>query len=317
MTTILDVPGSNPPNPFTTPIQEVLLATTNLSTTSVLALDETAAHFVNSITNSSDPARALWTLWDAFFTAVVASSTSHEPHLALLDALRAQPPTQPNNLPSGSDAQRRLCSYTGPDKKLNWQALPRFDAQWRDVHDILEVWRDWDGVRESSAKYNSPASTLPNSGDEYFLRFCRFSAALLKATKGQSEVHPVWVFYACRKGLESHGPPQSGGQTKAHRMTPEQIWALDVRVAAIWMRDGGRALWEANHEELRRHWSAALDDKTELWPREDGLTRERWQLWGDRLWSLSTEKEGILDEETRAVVTEAAGVVSGLLEMST
>jgi len=311
MTTILDVPGSSPPNPFTTPIQALL--TTNLSSAPVPALDETAAHLVTSITTSPDPAHALWTLWDAFFTAVVTSSTSHDPHLALLDALRAQPPTQPNNVPSRSDAERRLRSYTGADGKLQWQTLPRFGAQWRDVHDILEAWRDWDGVRESSAKDNSTASTLINSGDKYFLRFCRFSAALLKATKGKSEVHPIWVFYACRDVLESQGP--QSGQPKAHRMTPEQMWALDVRVAAIWMRDGGRALWEADHEELRHHWAAALDDKTELWPREDGLTRERWRLWGDRLWALSTEK-GILGEETGALVTEAAEAVDSIIEES-
>lgn len=95
-------------------------------------------------------------------------------------------------------------------------------------------------------------------------------------------------------------------------MPPEQLWALDVRVAATWMRDGGRALWEADYEELRRHWAAALNDKTELWPREYGLTRERWVLWGERLRALSIE--GSLDEETQAVVTEAADVVSAILE---
>ncbi|KAJ5121451.1 uncharacterized protein N7515_009412 [Penicillium bovifimosum] len=185
MTTILDVPGSSPPNPFTTPIQA--LVTTNLSSAPVPALDETAAYLVTSITTSPDPAHALWMLWDAFFTAVVTSSTSHDPRLALLDALRVQLPTQPNNVPSRSDAERRLRSYTGADGKLQWQTLPRFGAQWRDVHDILEAWRDWDGVRESSAKDNSTAITLINSGDKYFLRFCGFSAALLKATKGKSE----------------------------------------------------------------------------------------------------------------------------------
>lgn len=79
------------------------------------------------------------------------------------------------------------------------------------------------------------------------------------------------------------------------------------------MRDGGRALWKTDHEELRRHWAAALDDKTEPWPREDGLTRERWRLWGNKLRALSTE-EGRLNEETRAVLTEAAEVVEGILE---
>lgn len=184
--------------------------------------------------------------------------------------------------------------------------------QWRDVHDILEAWRDWDGVREYG-------STLSSSGSEFFLRFCTFSAKLLKATSGKGEVlvHPVWVFYACRDVLEREPERQSQSpqsEAAVHRIPQEQVWALDVRVAATWVRDGGGvALWEADHEELRRHWAAALDEMTELWPREDGLTRERWQLWERRLRELSTE-ERILDGETRAAVAEAAEVVSGLLK---
>ncbi|GIK02217.1 hypothetical protein Aspvir_006266 [Aspergillus viridinutans] len=298
MTTILDIPGTNPPNPFTTPIQALLLSTNPSSTP-----DETAAHLVTAVTTSPDPAHALWQLWDAFFTAV-ATSTTHTPHLALLDALRTQPPTQPTNVRAGSDAQRSLRSYTSPDGKLNWGTLPRFSAQWRDVHDILEAWRDWDGVRDST-------STATGRGAESFLHFCAFSAALLKATNRKGGVHPVWVFYACRDVLECERP--QAHQPKAHIIPPEEVWALDVRVAATWVRDGGVALWEADHEELRRHWAAALDEKTELWPREDGLTRERWQLWERRLRELSAEGE-VLDGETRAVVAEAAEVVSGLLK---
>lgn len=310
MTTILDIPGSSPPNPFTTPIQALLGP--KISSTLTPTLEETASHIVNSITNSSDPARSLWMLWDAYFTSVV-SSTSHELHIALLDALRARPPTQSDNLSSNSDAQRRLRSYTGADDQINWQDLPRFHSQWRDVHDILEAWRDWDGVREPTADDSSTASTLDNSGETYFLRFCSFSAGLLKASKTESEVHPVCVFYACRKGLESHIPQSS--QTKVHRMSPQQKWALDIRIAAIWIRDGGRVLWEMDREELRRHWSAALDDQTELWSREDGLTQKRWQLWADRLRDFSKAEAG-LDEETRTVAAEAAGVINSLLAES-
>ncbi|KAF2177740.1 hypothetical protein K469DRAFT_719484 [Zopfia rhizophila CBS 207.26] len=300
MTTIFDIPGTNPPNPFSTPIQ-ALLTSTNLSSVPKIAED-----LVTTVTTSSDPANVLWELWDVFFTAVATSSTSHTPHLALLDALRAQPPTEPNNVCAGSDAERRLRSYTQADGKLHWSALPRFSAQWRDVHDILEAWRDWDGVRASG-------ETLSSSADKYYLRFCDFSAALLKATKGKGEVHPIRVFYVCKDVLERKGPQSR--QPKAHRMTAEQVWALDVRIAATWMRDGGRALWETDHEELRRHWAAALDEKTELWPREDGLTRERWRLWEERLRALSTEG-GNLDEKTRAVLTEAVEVVKGILKES-
>jgi hypothetical protein len=102
-------------------------------------------------------------------------------------------------------------------------------------------------------------------------------------------------------------------QQKPHRILPEEVWALDVRVAATWVRDGAVALWEADREELRRHWGAALDERTELWPREDGLTRERWELWERRLRELSAEGE-ILDGETGAVVEEAAEGVSRLLK---
>ncbi|KAJ5203232.1 hypothetical protein N7449_005311 [Penicillium cf. viridicatum] len=299
MTTILDVPGSNPPNPFLRPIQ-ALLTPSNHSPPPTPA--ETAADLINSVTTSSDPAHALWELWDAFFTAVATSPTSHNPHLSLLDALHAHPPTQLN-----VRARYYASSYIRADGKLHWQTLPRFSAQWRDVHDILEAWRDWDGVRDSVAE-NDTISTLSSSGGEYFLSFCVFSAALLKVTKGKGNMHPIWVFFACRDVLERDGP-QSRPQ-KAHRMSSEQLWALDVQVAATWMRDGGRVLWEADYE--LRHW-AALDDKTELWLR-GGLTRERWILWGKRLRALS--RQGIL-EETVAVVVEAADVVSGILEDST
>ncbi|KAL4995723.1 hypothetical protein BDV10DRAFT_202786 [Aspergillus recurvatus] len=306
MTTILDIPGTNPLNPFSAIIQALL----------VTPGPDTAANLVTSVASSADPANALWQVWDAFFTAVV-HSTSHVSHLALLDALRAQPPAQLDNVRTGSDAERRLHSYTGPGRKLHWSGLPRFSAQWRDVHDILEAWRDWDGVREDSAT-GTVTSRLDSSGAEFFLRFVNFSAALLHAAsnRGKGEIHPVNVFYACRAALE-HDLKQSGPsqvnrpKAKAHRIPPEQAWALDIRVAAVWMRDGGPALWKTDYEELRQGWAAALDDTTALWPRQDGLTRERWELWESRLWELSTEKS--LDADTRAVVVEAAEVVGRLL----
>ncbi|KAF2680939.1 hypothetical protein K458DRAFT_421264 [Lentithecium fluviatile CBS 122367] len=309
MTTIFDVPGSGTPNPFSTSIQDLLHSA---STSSAPTPDETAARLVLTITTSSDPSHALWQLWDAFFIAV-ATSTSHAPFLALLKALRVQPPTQPSNVAAGSNAENQLRSYVQDDGKLHWSKLPRFSSQWRDVHDILKVWRDWDGVRTSSAGADATPDSLASSGDVYYLHFCVFSAELLKMTKGKGEVHPVWVFYACRDVLESEGPQSY--QPKAHRMTPEQVWALDVRVAATWMRVGGRTLWETNQEELRRHWAAALDERTVLWPRVDGLTQERWQLWGERLQALGTD-EKTLDTETRAVAAEAAQVVEGFLKES-
>ncbi|KAK3316606.1 hypothetical protein B0H66DRAFT_561720 [Apodospora peruviana] len=314
MSTIFDVPGTNPPNPFSAPIQSIL-GTTGLPSEDDLSaqqLGKAAADLVTTVTASPDPANALWQLWDAFFIAV-ATSASYRSHLALLDALRAQPPTQPTNVTPGSDAERQLRSYTSDDggKLLDWSALPRFSAQWRDFHDILEAYRDWDGVRGGASSSESSSPKLSSRPDEYFSRFCAFSAALVKATNGKGGVHPINVFYACRNVLE-RGTHQTHEQPRPHRMKPEEVWPLDIRVAATWVRDGGRALWETDKEELRRHWAVPLDSKTELWPKGDGLTQERWRLWADRLRSLGAE-DGTLDEETRAVVTEAAAVVEGLL----
>lgn len=177
------------------------------------------------------------------------------------------------------------------------------------MHDILEAWRDWDGVRKGDEESN-------HSPDQYFLRFIRFSAILLREAHERRETYltcPIWVFYACKNVLEKRDDSlsRSGKPTKAHRMSSGQLRELDIRVTATWVREGARALWETDGEELRKHWTAALDEETESWPRRDGLTRERWELWGKRLHGMS-EEDG-LGEETSSVAREAAEVVEGLL----
>ncbi|KAI2617196.1 hypothetical protein GGR54DRAFT_608602 [Hypoxylon sp. NC1633] len=312
MSTIFNPPGFNPPNPFSTPIQ-AFLSSGNLS--SAPAPEETAAHIITIVSNSPDPTYALWQLWDAFFIAAFTCSITHHAHITLLGAIRAQPPTQLKHVPSKLNPALLLGSGTQAARKLNWSALPYFRSQWRDVHDVLQAWRDWGGARAPREGDNPgpTVSSLCSSVDKYFQRFCVFSAAQLKADRGKGQISPIWVFFACRDALEREGP--GPGEPRAHRMSPEHVWALDVRVAATWLRDGGRVLWETDYEESRRSWAAALNDKTELWQREDGLTRDRWRLWEERLRALSLEG-GKLDEETRSLLTEAAGVVEGILRES-
>jgi hypothetical protein len=96
--------GQHPANPFTEPIQALLIT-------------------------YPDPVYTLWALMGAFFAAVVTSSTSHDPHLALLDALRVQSITHPDNVSSTYDAERGLRTYIQADGNLHWQALPRFGLQ--------------------------------------------------------------------------------------------------------------------------------------------------------------------------------------------
>lgn len=102
------------------------------------------------------------------------------------------------------------------------------------------------GVRESRVRDGSSGSSLGRSGGELYTRFCAFSAALLKASEAPKAFETVWVFYACRDVLERE-PPQPS-PSKAHKMSPEQLRALDVRIAAIWVRDGAQALWNTDQE---------------------------------------------------------------------
>lgn len=312
MTTILDAPGTNPPNLFSTHIQAVL--------TDPSSAPDIATRIVAAASASPNPANALWQLWDAFFTATVAAPTSpplqhHQSLLALLDALRSQPATYLAPTPDVTTA-RALRSYADANGRLDWATLPRFSAQWRDVHDILQAWRDWDGVRAGDG--NAQNGILPPEpvGAKYF-RFCAFSAAMVAMQHHNAVgVHVVWVFFACRDALESVGPATgaaSAGRPE-HRLPPDQVWALDVLIAATWMRGGGRALFETSEEELRRHWAAALEEKTDYWPRKDGLTRDRWRVWVERLRALSAELQ--LDRETRAATKEAAEVAEGFMKGS-
>ena len=312
MTTIFDVAGTKPSNPFTPLIQQAF----QVGATESTKLNEVAAQIIEAVTTSSKPATALWSFWDAFFVSIATSTTPaattsdpFAPHFALLNALRAHPPTKPTNVAAASDDESQLRNYTDKaDGKLHWSSLPAFDWQWRDVHDILEARRDWDGTRDDTteSERHDPAG--------YFLRFVNFSVALVRERHQHRDAGtlPVWVFFNCKNVLERATGPQPP-QRKKHAVSPEQVWALDVRVTATWVRGAGRVLWETDMEALRKHYAAALVQKTDLWPRTDGLTRERWELWGRRLRELGAE-EGGLDGGTRAVVKEAAGVVEGLLQ---
>jgi hypothetical protein len=305
MTTILNTPGTYPPNTFLPQIS----ATVTSRNYSFLA-EETAKHLVEAVTTSSDPTSALWELWTAFFEAVISSS-SPDAHFALLDSIRAQPPTLPNNLSKTTrDVKEALRSHTEADGKLHWSELPRFGREWRHTYELLHQWRDWTSIQDAGFQSGTPNFRSSSTGGQLWLRFVNFSTRLLKRSKEHHAHETIWVFYTCKNMLEHEKPPSR--EQNRNRMSAEQVWALDVRVAAIWVRDGAQALWNTDYEELRKNWEAALDESTDLWPREDGLNRERWKLWGKRLLALSTD-EASLDEETRGLVKEAYEMVEELL----
>lgn len=308
---------SNPSISYSALIQTLLNPTID-SPGPVPTPDETAAKITATIHASAEPATDLGELWVELFTAVITStSSSYAPHIALLKALLAQPPMRPMNASKGKySAQNSLLPFLQSDGQLHWSTLPRFGMEWRDEFDALRN-RRAQGQEDSptSVQMDSPTNgvaTRDKNGTRYYLRFCSFSAALVKITHKKGQVYPLWVFFECSPVLEcKDSRPSAPGD---NNLTEEQLWDVDVRAAAIWLRDGGLALWElceTEHEYLREHYARQLDWETELWPGGQGLTRERWCLWEERLRTLSGD-EG-LSEETRTVATEAADVVNSLL----
>ncbi|KAI4940371.1 hypothetical protein J4E86_011005 [Alternaria arbusti] len=301
MTSILDIPGTTPPNRFSSLIQE---AATSIRYP--MLFGNRVEQIIDTIATSYDANQAIWELWDAFFIAVTSCPPPYDSHIALLDAIRAQPPSKPKVL--------RLCREAKHDGQLHWLELPGFDMYWWDAHDLLLGRRNWNGIRDPGTEEDPFGSTMRIRPDQLYLHMCIFSATLMKHGRQTGLVYPMTVFYACRYALERvhEAPPELESNT--HSIPLEQVQALDIRVAAIWLRNGAWELWNEDHKELRKHFAAALDDDvSELWPKDDGLTPERWGLWEKRLWDLSMDEDR-LDEETRAVVKEAYEVVEGILD---
>ena len=286
MTTMLDTAGNTPPQTFVPSIKAVI---SDPSTA-----PDTAKDIAATVLKAGAPSTALWELWDAFFTSVATAPSSHTALRALLDALRAQPAA-----PLPTDAARAdLADHLDAVRRLDWARLPRFGWQWRDAHDALRAARD-DAARDVGAK---------------FLAFCAFAAALV--ARGVEQVEPVWAFFACREALEREGPrrwveeaARLGAPTE--RLRPEETWALDVRVAATWMRGAGKVLVGRVGEGFGEHWARGVAQTTDLWSEKDGFVEGRWKLWVERFESLS--KEGRFDEETRKAAKEAAETARGLL----
>lgn len=305
MTSILDAPCASPPNCFSQLMHDVCASTDSSST-----IEETAKSIVTAVKTSKAPGNTLWQVWDAFFKAVVESYSNHAQLLALLAALHKQPSI---SLSPGSTAARSLRSHTEADGKLRWAMLPGFGTQWYDTNSLLEEWRDWDGVRVSTGNKPSVTSTSSSSATDFYLRFIKFSTAALNMAGMEHQIHPINIFYACKNVLECKSVKSS--ETRPDRLSSEQKRALDIRVAATWLRDGGRHLAAMGPAELRQHWAAALDEKTEFWPREDGLTWERWKLWMERLIALRAGEE-LLDEETRGIAAQAVDVIRDIASLS-
>ncbi|KFA51444.1 hypothetical protein S40293_10685 [Stachybotrys chartarum IBT 40293] len=299
MSSLFQASGRSRANPFDSQIQ-ALIDSNDLPS----AIEQTVHSIVTTVTDSARPTGAMQDFMDAFIVPVVTSPASHGPMLALLEALSSQAPTTPGKNILEPSHRKALRIYTRDDGQFHWSTLPGFDWFLGDIQRLLHIHRD-----------DAPGSGTGNKsirGDMYYLNFNIFCTTLLRVNQGVGYgMDPIYVLYMCKEGLERDNPRVLDVYVQP-RLPMQTLRALDVRVAALWVREGASVLWNMDPEILRKNHAAALDEKTYWWPKDDGLTRQRWQLWMERLQFFSKD-EYQMDEDTRSAALEAAGVIQKIL----
>ena len=77
-----------------------------------------------------------------------------------------------------------------------------------------------------------------------------------------------------RKG---DAPKALDGEAEDGGLSMGEVKEVEERVVSTWLKFGARLLWEEmKKDEFRENYRDTLEWETELWPRTDGLTRERW-----------------------------------------
>lgn len=277
---------------------------------STTTVEATARLIVDNITNAHHPVTKRHRFWDIFFAGVIFSDRSHELCVDLLLKIRAHPST----------TAKRILHGCAESKQLHWKTLPDFHVHWRELYDRLYSRRDRLPEMGDGSENGIPSGFPSKTNCNDYLRFVEFSAKALRWHVGH--IHPYHVFAACRDVLEQEGPKIR--EEQEDRLTSEDLWVLDVTATSSWVIFAAGTRFEMNSEMLRSQYEDELDAEQELWPRTDGLTRDRWLFWDGRFRGIaqytaigesSTEIMAVRKAIVKEVVIEAAEVIRFVLDV--
>ncbi|KAJ5473174.1 Protein of unknown function DUF3632 [Penicillium sp. IBT 31633x] len=256
--------------PHTEVVRQLLINTVDPTTaaTKLISLD---------YTNGDTP----WALWNLVYEAAADFDSSHSSLLALLGEFQKAD----SHIP-GSKAE---------DKPSEWLAC--FGSMWRDKWDILsphalsgwtmstsQTARRWNNINAFSAKLLATTS---------FSRGAKLRAFGLASLRRCLETDPN-TFKVQRK------PPW-------YRMDLTEMLAADVCAAAQWPIHAGGLLWEDTRLEEPELIRRLLPGQTELWKGEQGLTKERWQLWKERFMFMAKYED--FGPNTRQIAQETTQIM--------
>ncbi|KAI4644794.1 uncharacterized protein J4E78_009613 [Alternaria triticimaculans] len=239
-----------------------------LSSTTDTPPATTASAIVTSVNASSKPADTGFEVTNLLLDTVAQFSTSHDPIIALLPAIRAIPPT-PNPVYYHLESMHRE-NYDG-------------------ISGLRYLWKPED----------KQATTTP--GDRW-VNYNVFTAKL--ATSGYDNGYFMFGFFCLRDTLEKERESREDEVEKHIRpfslersaIGADDVLNYDLIAAADWVVTGASHMYRLGNSIFVEGLERGIAVKTDFWNGEPGLSSGRWRLWQSRFEYFAEEpyvKEGV------------------------
>ncbi|KAI4927804.1 hypothetical protein J4E85_006316 [Alternaria conjuncta] len=246
-----------------------------LSSTTDTPPASTASAIVTSVNASSKPADTGFEITNLLLDTVAQFSTSHDPIIALLPAIRSIPPT-PNPV------------------------YYHFESMHRENYDGIS------GLRYLWKPEDKQATTTP--GDRW-VNYNVFTVKL--ATSGYDDRFFMFGFFCLRETLETKREPREAEFEKHIRpsflersaIDANELLNYDLTAAARWVIIGGRDMYRLDNSIFGDDMQRGIAVHTDLWDGNPGFSLGRWREWWRSFKYFA--QESYVKEEVRVLCREA------------
>ncbi|KAI4656176.1 hypothetical protein J4E93_000895 [Alternaria ventricosa] len=251
-----------------------------LSSTTETSAASTASAIVTSVNASSKPADTGFEVTNLLLDTVTQFSTSHDPIIALLPAIRAVPPT-PNPVYYHLESMHRE-NYDG-------------------ISGLRYLWKPED----------KQATVTP--GDRW-VNYNVFTVKL--ATSGYNDGYFMFGFFCLRETLETKKESREAEFEKHIRPTflersaidANELLNYDLTAAAKWVIIGASHMYRLENSIFGEGLQRGIAVHTEFWDGNPGFSLGRWRCWWGRFKFFA--EEPYVKEEVRVLCREAIDAIA-------
>ena len=254
-----------------------------LSSNTKTSAASTASAIVTSVQASSKPADTGFEVTNLLLDIAAQFSTSHDPIIALLPAIRAIPPT-PNPVYYHLESMHRE-NYDG-------------------ISGLRYLWKPED----------KQASITP--GDRW-VNYNVFTVRL--ATSGYDDKYFIFGFFCLRETLETSQQSRETEFEKHIRPTflersaidADELLNYDLTAAAKWVIIGVFDMSRLDNSVFGKDLERGIAMNTDFWDGNPGFSLGRWRLWWGRFKYFA--EESCVKEEVRVLCREAIDAIADAL----